>query len=546
MRRIRRFHSPSQLGSLAVFVATTILSLLFPISYASAADLRATIDSQVGAMWKEQNLKPAGHCDDATFVRRLYLDLVGTIPTHAEAKAFIEDGDAAKRTKLIDKLLDDPRYAQNQALTWDLVMFGRSPANPDATRKRDRFRAWLTDKFAKNTPHDQWVRDLLMAEEEGSELYYVQFANKPEDLTESFTKTFLGTQLGCARCHDHPFTDLTQQDFYGMAGFFVRLVTLDQGAGPDKQKRYKIGEKSSGEVLFAGNVKDLKPGAKGEPVAPRFLLAEAALQEPPLPAGFKEVEVKTGLKEMPKPAFSRKEKLAEWSTAPNNPYFARATVNRVWGQFFGRGIVHPVNDLGEGESPSIQGLLDTLTKEFAAKKFDLKWLIREIVNTEVYQLSSRGSGTEALPKYFDRARIRPLTAEEIMASLKTATGYDPNAKQGGDAVGTEYFLRYFGEPVNGQGDFQGSLSEHLFLNNSGNVRDFVSKKKGNLTEELLASTEPWEQRVERMFYAVLSRPPTATERERFVAHLTRDPKADPLVEEALWVLFNLSEFRFNH
>jgi hypothetical protein len=338
---------------------------------------------------------------------------------------------------------------------------------------------------------------------------------------------------------------LKQQDFYGMAGFFVRLVVLDQGStgsGEKQVKKYKIGEKGSGDVLFAGNMKDAKPGKKGEPVKPAFLRS-GPLTEPPLPAGYKEPDIKTGTKSLPKPEFSRKEKLAEWATATANPYFARAAVNRVWGQFMGRGIVHPVDDFEADSKPALPGLLDALTQQFVAHQFDLKWFIGELVRSETYQLASTGPAKEALPKLYERARLRPLSAEEIIASLKTVSG---DATQKTDGTTGEYFIRYFGEPTNGQGEFQGRLSEHLFLNNSENVRAFLRRKKGNLADTILTSTDPWERRVDRMFLAVLTRPPSSAERDKFTAYLQSDPKPEPLVEEALWVLVNLSEFRFNH
>jgi hypothetical protein len=403
----------------------------------------------------------------------------------------------------------------------------------------------LTGKFAKNEPLDRWVRALLLAEEEGSELFYAAYQNKPEDLTETFSRVFLGTQLQCARCHDHPYTDLKQRDFYGMAGFFVRLVVMDQGtsgSGEKQVKKFKIGEKGSGDVLFAGNMKEAKAGKKGEPVKPAFLRG-VALEEPPLPAGYKEPEFKTGTKTFPKPEFSRKEKLAEWATAAANPFFARAAVNRAWGQFMGRGIVHPVDDFEADNKPALPALLDTLTQQFVAHQFDLKWLIGELVRSETYQLASTGPAKEALPKFHERARLRPLSAEEILAALKTIGG-DPVAKTEG--VTESYFVRFFGEPTNGQGDFQGRLSEHLFLNNSDNVRAFLRRKKGNFADALLTATEPWEARVDRMFLAVLSRLPSAAECAKFAAYLQSDAKPEPLVEEALWVLVNTSEFRFNH
>jgi hypothetical protein len=516
-----------------------------PSSWLHAQDkpLRQIIDAEVQQAWKRAKLTPSPRSDDAAFLRRIYLDLVGTIPTVAEAREFLADKDAGKRGKLIERLLGDPRFAGQQANVWDLVLFGRHPANPDATRKRDGFKKWLTEQFARNEPYERWVRNLLLAEQEGTELFYVQHRNQPEEATVAVTRIFLGTQLQCARCHDHPFEGWTQRDFYGMAGFFVRLVVQESsGAG----RRFTIGEKSTGEVLFTGAVKDQKPGQKGEPIKARFL-GGPALEEPPLPPGFKDADPRT-TKTLPPPVFSRKARLAAWVTAPENPYFARAAVNRVWAQFLGRGFVQPVDDLSEKNAPSHPELFRTLTQQLVEHKFDLKWLIRELVNSEVYQLSCEGVSKEALPQWFERARVRPLTAEELLAAMRTATGFDASGQKiGGDTL--EYTLRYFGEPTNGRGEFQGGLSEHLFLNNSVNIRAMSRRYKGNLADELLRATEPWEQRVDRLFLAVLTRLPRPAERARFVAHLTADSKpgaAEGLVEEAIWVLLNTAEFRFNH
>ncbi|MCS6850912.1 MAG: DUF1549 and DUF1553 domain-containing protein [Gemmataceae bacterium] len=510
--------------------------------------LRQRIDAEVRAAWEREQITPAGLADDAAFLRRVYLDLVGCVPSYDEVRQFLQDNDPQKRAKVIDRLLDDPRFADHQANVWDQVLFGRHPLNPEATRKRDSFKKWLSGKFTRNEPYDRWVRELLRAEEEGSELFYVQFRNQPEEATVAVSRIFLGTQLQCARCHDHPFENWTQRDFYGMAGFFVRLVVLDNG-GSGNQRRYTIGEKATGEVLFTGAVKDQKPGQKGEPVKPKFLLGPV-LDEPPLPAGYKEPDARTA-KTLPKPPFSRKEKLAEWVTARDNPFFARAVANRVWAQFLGRGLVHPVDDLGEHNLPSHPELLQTLTDELLAHGFDLKWLIRELVNSQTYQLASTGPSTEALPRWYERARVRPLSAEELLASFRQATGYDnanPNRPDGRLPNATEeYFLIFFGEPTNGLGEFQGSLSEHLFLNNSGQVWQFVQRRKGNLADVLLSSTEPWEQRVDRLFLSILSRLPSAKERQAFVAHLnSADGKAEARVAEAIWALINSSEFRFNH
>jgi hypothetical protein len=486
--------------------------------------LRQIIDVEVKKAWEREKITPAGRCDDAAFLRRVYLDLAGTVPTHDEAIKFLQDGDAQKREKLVDTLLAAPRFAAHQADVWDLTFFGRNPPNGDATRKRDGFKKWLAGKFAKNEPYDRWVRDLLLADQEGSELFFVQFRNQPEDATMAVSRIFLGTQLQCARCHDHPFASWTQKDFYGMAGFFVRLVVLD-GAGEKGVKRYRLGEKSSGEVLFTGAAKDQKPGLKGEPVKAKFL-GGSVLDEPALPKDFKEPELKNA-KELPKPKFSRKEKIAEWVTAPANPYFTKAVANRVWGQFMGRGIVHPVDDFDGKNKPSHPELLEALTKQLAEHKYDLKWYVRELVLSETYQRSAAGIGGDALPTCFERARVRPLSAEEIMVTLRVVTGTE--VKPGNE--NTEYYLRYFGEPMNGRGEFQGGLSEHLFLNNSSQLRQLIQRKPGNLADKVLTSTEPWEKRVDRLFVTVLSRLPKPEEQKRFVAYLTASGKPEALVEE---------------
>src|SRR6185437_4515191 len=227
------------------------------------------------------------------------------------------------------------------------------------------------------------------------------------------------------------------------------------------------------------------------------------------------------------------------------PYLARAVVNRVWAQFLGKGLVHPVDDLRETNAPRQAELFKVMTDQLKSHQFDLKWLIRELVNSETYQLAAEGSVKDALPSWYERARVRPLSAEELAAAIQRAVAFDPaGRKMVTDA--RPYFLMYFGEPTNGRGEFQGRLSGHLFLNNSDHIRRMIQRRKGNLADLLLVSKEPWERRVEQLFLSVLSRPPSGEERKKFVAYLTTDGKPEVLVEEAIWVLLNTAEFRFNH
>lgn len=532
---------PASLPYTTVFALLAFLAAATPVALAQEKPLRQVIDAEISAAWQREKITPAGRCNDAAFLRRIYLDLVGAVPSYEQVRQFLDDGDSKKREKLIDRLFDDPRYASHQSEVWDLVLFGRDPAGGDITRRRDGFKKWLAGKFAKNVSYDRWVRDLLLAEEEGSELYYVQYRSQPEEATVGISRIFLGTQLQCARCHDHPFESWTQRDFYGMAGFFVRLQVLEQGSGA--KARVRIAEKSTGEVLFTGSVKEQKPGQKGEPVRPKFL-GGVDLNEPPVPKDFKEPKLKADANPPP-PLFSRKHKLAEWLTAVENPYFARAVANRVWGQFMGRGLVHPVDDLSDKHMPTHPALLKALTDHVLASKFDLKSLIRELVNSETYQQAGNGPVAEAMPVWFERARVRPLSAEELLASFMSATGVTEDALKNGNI--REYMRIYFGSPTDGQGHFQGSLGEHLFLNNGYELRIFTQARKGNLADALLQMKTPWEEKVDRLYLSVLSRPPSAGERQRLAQHLNSDPKMTAtLVEEAIWVLMSCSEFRFNH
>ncbi len=521
------------------------------LARAQESNLRDVIDREIKASWEKEKIAPPARSSDAVFLRRVYLDLVGMIPRIEETTAFLNDTDPKKRELLIDKLLADPRFFANQATAWDLVLLGRNPQNIQP-QQRNAFRKWLATQFEKNEPYDRIVYKVLTAEEENSQLYYAQFRGSADDTTTSVMRLFLGTQLQCAKCHDHPFDTWTQRDYYGMTGFFVRTLVVEV-AGANNDKRFVVGEKSTGDVTFTGSLKGLKasaapmktPNAKAEPVKPKFL-GGTELEEPELPKDFQEPKLKD--KELPpKPLFSRREKIVEWITAKENPYLAKAAVNRIWAQFMGRGFVHPVDDFNSSNDPSLPELLKSLEQAFVAHHHDVKWLIREIVSSETYQAADVGPSEDAMPKFYERARVRPLSVEELLASLHVATGLGVESAL--KSVPSKDMLQYLGQPTDGQGTFQGSLSEHLFLHNGDTFRGLCRPNKDNLPDRLLKSTDGWKAKVDQMFLSVLSRIPTSEERDRFVSYLnveTKDPKAAAQrMEEAMWVLVSCSEFRFN-
>ncbi len=538
------------LTRLSAVVLMSLVSTAF-----AAPPLREVIDSEIRSVWQREKITPAGPAGDAEFLRRVSLDIVGVIPTHDETVAFLADPSPEKRRQLIDRLLDDPRYARHMAELWDVLLFTRNPPGSEAD-KRDGIQKWLQQRFAENAPYDKLVRELLKAEgdsvEHGPPLYFVQYRQRPEDMTEAITQTFLGVQLQCARCHNHPFEPWTQQDFYGMAAFLARLQIVTAGKA-ENQNKYMVAEKSTGDILFTGSVKDSKPGQKGDPVKPKFLLAASSLEEPLLPDGFKEVAKFEENKPPPAPVFSRKDQLADWIARGDNPYFARATANRVWAMFFGRGLVHPVDNLSDANKPSHPELLDALARELVEHQFDLKWLIRELCNSQTYQLSSVGSESDPLPRWFQQARVRPLSAEELMDSWKVATGFESSVKP--DAKKKEgrfspidggYMIRFFGQPNTGTGDFQGGLAEHLFLSN-GPVSQLIVTNPGGLFDTIVKSPAPWSERLDRLYLSLLNRPPTDEEKQKFAEFFATDEKSNPdRLRDAIWALMTCSEFRFNH
>jgi hypothetical protein len=337
-----------------------------------------------------------------------------------------------------------------------------------------------------------------------------------------------------------------------------------------------IGEKSTGDVLFTGPAKNQQPGKKGDPVKPKFLLGDA-LAEPALPEGFKEPKLENN-KPPPAPQFSRKDQFADWVTGESNPFIAKAIANRIWAQHFGRGLVHPVDNMSPSNKPSHPELLTALTAWLVEHKFDLKAYIRELVNSRTYQLSSRlvdepvnrreghaasdtagvdagvnrrvHAALEAQPIWFQHARSRPLSAEELIESWRVATGYDLATKDKQKEkkpsrfrpLADGYMVRFFGQPNNGVGEFQGGLAEHLYLNN-GPMSNLIATGEGSLFTAVAKADQPWPDRIDRLFLQTLNRPSSSDEREKLAALIGGDEER---LRDAIWALLTCSEFRFNH
>jgi len=363
-----------------------------------AAELAKEIDQQIDVRLSREAVSAAGLAGDAEFARRVYLDLHGVVPSLEQVKSFLADSAPDKRPRLVDTLLADSRYGQSLADVWQGYLM--SPFADDRENRSERFQKWLAEKF-NTRPWDQIVTELITATgkmEANPAVTYLIEARLPRavpDLTDLTTRYLLGIRLNCAQCDDHPFVKWKQEEFWGMAAFFTQIQT----------------PKRSKQVYEKGVVDD-------------STLTLASLLNTGAPDGFiQRTPTFLGGKEFVAATTSLRAALADWMTAPENPYFARAAVNRMWWRLFGRGIVQPVDDMHEANPPSHPELLDLLSQKFVESGFDLKFLTRAIVLSQAYQRTSQpeeaGDNQAAL---FGRMSIKVLSPGQLYDSLETICG----------------------------------------------------------------------------------------------------------------------------
>ncbi len=482
------------------------------------------IDAHVWKKLRKLNVLPSEPCDDADYLRRVYLDVIGTLPTADEARQFLADKDAAKRAKLVDALLDRTEYADYWALKWaDLLRVDRQALGH---KRAYGYYKWLRDSLAENKPYDRFVREIVTAEgplgEVGPASFY-KVVSKPGEAASTLAQVFLGVRIACAECHHHPYDRWSQSDFFGMQAFFVPVGIRN---GP------------AGEVLLANGSPEAKHPRTGATIFAHAL----ATAEP------KEVT-----KGDPRPA------LADWMTAPENPYFARNLANRLWAHFLGRGLVEPVDDVRATNPPTNPELLDALAKKLVESKYDVKALIRTITASRVYQLSTKPNATnERDEQNYSRAPLKRIPAEVLLDMICQTTGVPEKfsgvptgtrAIQLWDSKVPHEFLKLFGRPVRASACecervHEPSVAQVLhFLNapelhaklshEGGTVARLVKKKDAELAEELYLT-----------FY---SRHPTADEEKIAVDYLKKNAgHRIEATEDLAWSLMNSLEFVFNH
>jgi hypothetical protein len=507
------------------------------------------IDGPVMAKLKALNIEPSDGCTDAEFLRRAVLDTIGVLPTPDEVRAFLADTRADKRAKLVEEILKRPEFADHWALFYGDLFQNRRERDHDVRGVKGvrAFHAWLRKQAAANRPWDQLARDVLLASGRSDEHpavgYYVVTVGEHGDpvrseVADSVAQAFLGTRIGCARCHNHPLEKYTQNDFYHFAAFFSRVKL-------DRQE-----PKKGPTTLRVAGTEGKEPHLAKEKVGTRQPRTNEFLVPRPLD--------RSAVGEI-KPGDDPRVPLARWVTDPRNEYFSGAMVNRVWRHFMGVGLVEPVDDLRPSNPPSNPELWAVLNREFVSSKFDLKHLMRLILNSRVYQLSAATRPANAADaRFYSHYYARRLPAEAMLDALSSATGVPDSfpgyplgtrAGQLPDPSLASRFLQMFGRSdrvtacaCERSGEV--TLRQLLHLQNGENVLRKIRDGEGRLAK-LLKAKKSDDEVIEELFLATLSRRPTAAQSAAAKKDIAEDGR-EAVLQDLLWALVNSKEFLFNY
>jgi hypothetical protein len=580
---------PAPIASSAAPVAPALLS-------------SGDVDARLRAEWRKAGVTPTSPAADATWLRRAWIDIAGTIPPPEVTARFLADRTADKRARMIDELLAAPSWATHWTAYWDEAWMGHDARVPEVDR--GAFRSWLHAAFARNASWSEVVTMLLTAtgsnsrggprrssdENDGSEEpaagvngavnWSLRYDKAPQDLAGAASRTLLGVQIQCAQCHDHKTEKWTQRDFQAFAAAFVRtrIVPIDVGKAMGALKRVELRDLDRPAPRF---------GKMGE-LAPVLTARPTALDGTDLSSG-------DGVRAA----------LARWITAPENPWFSRAFVNRIWALFVGRGFVDPVDDFRPSNAPVAPQLLDELAADFVRSGYDIKHLVRILALSEVYSLSAapleRGTAAaDPETRLWERFRVTPLGPEELLNALVAATRLDAIVRSKGRLdlaqlrfrVKQRYGFLFEVDEESAADEYEGTIAQALALLNGSVVETGASVLPGSALADVLAMPGDEKEdaaRLEALYLRVLSRLPTPDETARWTSFLSgaraspnpptagpplskrvRSPKAaeprqpDPLRglgdraadvqasqrvrawEDVLWTLLNASEFVLNH
>jgi hypothetical protein len=531
-----------------------LLALLTPSPAFAAESLADRIDAQIAAGHAHYADAAAPLAPDDEFLRRATLDLIGRVPTATEARAFFADRSPFKRVRLIDSLLADPDCSRRLAQYLDVALLDRrqGPKVP-----RPAWEEFLRTSFEADKPYDVLVREILSADgsdpaTRGRAKFFLDRDLDPQLVTRDISRLFLGRNIQCAQCHDHPIVDdFKQAEYFGIQAFFNRTFLFPDAQAPTAV----IAEKAEGEVSFVSVFDKTKTQ---KTTAPR-VLGRPPVADRKVEKGHEyEVAPAKGVK--PVPAYSRFAKLAGALANGDNPAFCRTAANRWWAFLMGRGLVHPLDFDHPDNPPSHPKLLDLLADEFAAHKFDVKWLLREIALSKTYQRASVAPpGARDLgPAKFAVAPLKPLSPEQFAYALLQATGFTDAERAALGAGLTDAALHARLDPQAGpivhtfgtvpgepEDKFAATLDQTLFLKHGGTVRNLIAPRPGNLLDRTLKLGDP-DQIADELFLSVLTHRPAPDERRDVADVLRTTPDRVTALTEIVWALVASAEFRFNH
>ena len=538
-----------------------------------------TLDLFIRSAWKEEGLTPRERCTDTEYVRRVYLDVVGTVPNAGQVRTFVKDESEDKRATLVDTLLETPGYSRRMADLWGKTLVGQGTNSNNREYNASLFRNWLESSFQKNRPYGELVKEMIAGTGTVYQNAALNFAgrrdHKPSDLAGAVSKAFLGVQIQCAQCHDHPYEELTQTDFQSFAAFWARTTarrveipyaTLGKAQAKRYARRYEndvkrlMKEQGMGEaeakvqakrrIPKSISVSDIPGGSRfpsrlqkrreqriGEiaKVTPKFLMSENYADD--------DGETRRGA-------------LADWIASPSNPFTARALANRTWGWFLGRGFVHPVDDFSSVNIPSVPAALDVLAQDTAAHNFDLKRLVRVITATEAYQLSTAGGERKDHEiEFFSAGPLKSLSPQQMFDSLQVSLGVVDDGAQvssigaamsslemngGGGMMMSDdaaknrsraqlrgaarvFFQTFDDDEGDDTENFEGTIPQGLFLMNSSAVNGLLTNPRLSVIPKIYDRFESEKERIRHLFQRTLAREPSKSELKAFVKFVKKQP-----------------------
>lgn len=522
----------------------TILAILLasgPLTAGEGPDpgaLARRIDQRIGEKLKASGVTPSPRSSDAEFVRRVYLDLAGRIPLPSEVHAFLNDQSPNKRRELVDHLLDGPGYVNRFTDVWRQLLLPEASTNFEVAYLQIGFDAWLRKKLRDNTSWDKLARELIntrinpdpngqtyynpiFSDRESPIVYFQAKEGKPENIAAATARAFLGVNIECAQCHDHPFARWSREQFWSTAAFFAGI----ERNGPpsiytplrEVLDRREIAIPNTEKVVQAAFLDDKEPRWKFQT--------------------------------------SSRQIFAEWMTAKDNPFFARTAVNRMWAQFFGIGIVDPVDDFNDENQPSHPELLDDMAQAFVDAGYDVKFLIRAIMASETYQrTSTQTDSTQSDPRLFAKMPLRALSAEQLFDSLATAVGFRDPIPRGQSAIlfgqnsPRSDFLTKFNATTKPT-EAQTSILQALLLMNGKFISDATSVDKSEIFAAICES--PFlntSGKIESLYLTTLSRKPAKDELTNLVKYVEDgdQSKQKQRLADVFWALLNSVEFKVNH